>query len=90
MGGIYSGVRATQDMLCARVVIGVNARRAKHFPALAELVDQTQQLVLQRVVSPAQRAVYRTLIAQAHPLQATTNVGAWMRYLIVSKFGWRE
>ena len=51
-GGIYSEVRATQDMLCALVVIGVNARGEKHFPApaaLPELVDQTQQLALQRM-----------------------------------------
>ncbi len=34
--GVYSGLRGEQDKLCARVVIGVNARGEKYFLAIEE------------------------------------------------------
>lgn len=41
--GIYSGLRGTQDRLCALVVIGVNARGEKHFLAIEDGVRESTQ-----------------------------------------------
>ena len=35
-GGIYSGLRAEQQRLCALVVVGVNERGEKHFLAIED------------------------------------------------------
>jgi len=41
--GIYSGLRGTDDRLCALVVIGVNARGEKHFLAIEDGVRESTQ-----------------------------------------------
>jgi len=41
--GIYSGLRAAEDRLCALVVIGVNARGEKHFLAIDDAVRESTQ-----------------------------------------------
>ncbi|NCM98287.1 MAG: IS256 family transposase, partial [Rhodobacterales bacterium] len=41
--GIYSGLRAAEDRLCALVVIGVNARGEKHFLAIEDGVRESTQ-----------------------------------------------
>jgi len=41
--GIYSGLRGTDDRLCALVVIGVNARGEKHFLAIEDGVRESAQ-----------------------------------------------
>lgn len=41
--GIYSGLRAAEDKLCALVVIGVNARGEKHFLAIEDGVRESTQ-----------------------------------------------
>ena len=41
--GVYSGVRAEQEKLCALVVIGVNERGQKHFLAIEDGVRESTQ-----------------------------------------------
>lgn len=41
--GIYSGLRGSEDRLCALVVIGVNARGEKHFLAIDDGVRESTQ-----------------------------------------------
>lgn len=41
--GIYSGLRGSDDRLCALVVIGVNARGEKHFLAIEDGVRESTQ-----------------------------------------------
>ena len=41
--GIYSGLRGTDDRLCALVIIGVNARGEKHFLAIEDGVRESTQ-----------------------------------------------
>ena len=41
--GVYSGLRGTDDRLCALVVIGVNARGEKHFLAIEDGVRESTQ-----------------------------------------------
>ncbi len=41
--GIYSGLRGTDDRLCALVVIGVNARGETHFLAIEDGVRESTQ-----------------------------------------------
>ena len=41
--GIYSGLRGTDDRLCALVVIGVNSRGEKHFLAIEDGVRESTQ-----------------------------------------------
>ncbi len=41
--GIYSGLRADQQRLCALVVVGVNARGEKHFLALEDGIRESTQ-----------------------------------------------
>lgn len=41
--GIYSGLRSSDDRLCALVVIGVNARGEKHFLAIEDGVRESTQ-----------------------------------------------
>ncbi|WP_319567962.1 IS256 family transposase [Cohaesibacter marisflavi] len=41
--GIYSGLRGTDDRLCALVVIGVNSRGEKHFLAIDDGVRESTQ-----------------------------------------------
>ncbi len=41
--GIYSGLRGSDDRLCAPVVIGVNSRGEKHFLAIEDGVRETTQ-----------------------------------------------
>ncbi len=41
--GIYSGLRAEQQRLCALVVVGVNARGEKHFLAIEDGVRESTQ-----------------------------------------------
>lgn len=41
--GIYSGLRGSEDRLCALVVIGVNARGEKHFLAIEDGVRESTQ-----------------------------------------------
>ena len=41
--GIYSGLRGSEDRLCALVVIGVNARGGKHFLAIEDGVRESSR-----------------------------------------------
>ena len=41
--GVYSGLRAEQAKLCALVIIGVNERGEKHFPAIEDGVRESTQ-----------------------------------------------
>ena len=41
--GIYSGLRSSEDKLCALVIMGVNARGEKHFLAIEDGVRESTQ-----------------------------------------------